>query len=105
MAQGVRDKTLEDTCADGIPACKEICKPSKLLQRPSKQYSLGLYPTPIHRWYPPGIPEDVEFWIKRDDLSGMQLSGNKARGPAPFPHASTEELMLLISNSSLSAVD
>ena len=50
-----------------------------LLQGPSKQYALGLFPTPIHRWYPPGIPEDVEFWIKRDDLTGMQLSGNKVR--------------------------
>ena len=53
--------------------------PCRLLQRPTKQYALGLYPTPIHRWNPPGIPEDVEFWIKRDDLTGMQLSGNKAR--------------------------
>ena len=52
---------------------------SHLLQRPSKQYALGLFPTPIHRWNPPGIPEDVEFWIKRDDLTGMQLSGNKVR--------------------------
>ncbi|CAL5226871.1 g9743 [Coccomyxa viridis] len=49
------------------------------LKRPSKQYALGLFPTPIHRWNPPGIPEDVEFWIKRDDLTGMQLSGNKVR--------------------------
>ena len=55
-----------------------------LLQRPSKQYALGLFPTPIHRWNPPGIPEDVEFWIKRDDLTGMQLSGNKARSISSF---------------------
>ena len=52
-----------------------------LLQAPSKQYVLGLFPSPLHRWYPPGIPEDVEFWIKRDDLTGMQLSGNKVQEP------------------------
>jgi len=23
------------------------------------------------------LPEGVELWVKRDDLSGMQLSGNK----------------------------
>jgi 1-aminocyclopropane-1-carboxylate deaminase/D-cysteine desulfhydrase-like pyridoxal-dependent ACC family enzyme len=29
---------------------------------------------------PPSLlPEDVELWVKRDDLSGMQLSGNKVR--------------------------
>lgn len=48
------------------------------LKGPNKQYVLGLFPTPIHRWCPPGIPKNVEFWIKRDDLTGMQLSGNKA---------------------------
>ena len=52
-----------------------------LLQGPSKQYVLGLFPSPLHRWHPPGIPEDVEFWIKRDDLTGMQLSGNKVQEP------------------------
>ena len=54
------------------------------LKGPNKQYVLGLFPTPIHRWCPPGIPKDVEFWIKRDDLTGMQLSGNKA-GIHAFP--------------------
>lgn len=49
------------------------------LKGPNKQYVLGLFPTPIHRWCPPGIPKNVEFWIKRDDLTGMQLSGNKVR--------------------------
>ncbi|KAF3780682.1 putative D-cysteine desulfhydrase 1 [Nymphaea thermarum] len=36
-------------------------------------------PTPIHKWHLPGLPKDTEVWIKRDDLSGMQLSGNKVR--------------------------
>jgi 1-aminocyclopropane-1-carboxylate deaminase/D-cysteine desulfhydrase-like pyridoxal-dependent ACC family enzyme len=25
----------------------------------------------------PNLPPGTELWIKRDDLSGMQLSGNK----------------------------
>ena len=38
---------------------------------------MGLLPTPVHRFEPPGVPEGVEMWVKRDDLTGMQLSGNK----------------------------
>ena len=37
-----------------------------------------MLPTPVHRFDVPGIPRGCELWIKRDDLSGMQLSGNKA---------------------------
>ncbi|ONK61276.1 uncharacterized protein A4U43_C08F28020 [Asparagus officinalis] len=36
-------------------------------------------PSPIHKWNLPNLPENTEVWIKRDDLSGMQLSGNKVR--------------------------
>mmetsp|Transcript_11515 Transcript_11515/g.19655 ORF Transcript_11515/g.19655 Transcript_11515/m.19655 type:complete len:367 (+) Transcript_11515:775-1875(+) len=43
------------------------------------RYSLAQLPTPIHRWNVAGLPEGCELWIKRDDLSGMQLSGNKVR--------------------------
>lgn len=46
---------------------------------PSHRISLGLLPTPIHRWHVSGLPEGVELYIKRDDLTGMQLSGNKVR--------------------------
>ena len=38
---------------------------------------LAQLPTPIHRWNPPGLPEDFELHIKRDDLTGSTLSGNK----------------------------
>jgi D-cysteine desulfhydrase len=48
-----------------------------MLQVPKQRYCLGMLPTPIHRFYPPGLPDGVELWIKRDDLTGMQLSGNK----------------------------
>ncbi|XP_020585149.1 putative D-cysteine desulfhydrase 1, mitochondrial [Phalaenopsis equestris] len=46
---------------------------------PSHIYSLGHFPTPIHKLSVPNLPSDTEIWIKRDDLSGMQLSGNKVR--------------------------
>jgi len=50
-----------------------------LSQIPRERYVLGTLPTPVHRWELPGLPESVEVWIKRDDLTGMQLSGNKVR--------------------------
>lgn len=46
---------------------------------PEERFALGMLPTPIHKFSPPGVPEGVQLWIKRDDLSGMQLSGNKVR--------------------------
>ncbi|ERN11111.1 putative D-cysteine desulfhydrase 1, mitochondrial [Amborella trichopoda] len=46
---------------------------------PCDIYSLGQVPTPIHKWNLPGLPKNTELWIKRDDLTGMQLSGNKVR--------------------------
>ncbi|OAY70152.1 putative D-cysteine desulfhydrase 1, mitochondrial [Ananas comosus] len=52
---------------------------SHLRPIPSHSFSLGHLPTPIHKWNLPNLPEGTEVWIKRDDLSGMQLSGNKVR--------------------------
>lgn len=52
---------------------------SHLSPIPSHVYSLGHFPTPIHRWSLPNLPKNTEVWLKRDDLSGMQLSGNKVR--------------------------
>ncbi|XP_058227878.1 bifunctional D-cysteine desulfhydrase/1-aminocyclopropane-1-carboxylate deaminase, mitochondrial isoform X2 [Rhododendron vialii] len=46
---------------------------------PSHIFSLGHVPTPIHKWNLPNLPNNTEVWLKRDDLSGMQLSGNKVR--------------------------
>ncbi|CAI0400204.1 unnamed protein product [Linum tenue] len=46
---------------------------------PSHVFSLAHSPTPIHRWNLPNLPQGTEVWLKRDDLSGMQLSGNKVR--------------------------
>lgn len=47
-------------------------------QKPSLRFSLAILPTPIHQWHVPGLPPGCELWVKRDDLTGMQLSGNKA---------------------------
>ncbi|KAJ1688869.1 hypothetical protein LUZ63_013024 [Rhynchospora breviuscula] len=52
---------------------------SHLSPIPSHTFTLGHFPTPIHKWNLPNLPEGTEVWIKRDDLSGMELSGNKAR--------------------------
>ncbi|XP_057987751.1 bifunctional D-cysteine desulfhydrase/1-aminocyclopropane-1-carboxylate deaminase, mitochondrial [Hevea brasiliensis] len=46
---------------------------------PPHRFSLGHLPTPIHPWKLPNLPNGTELWLKRDDLSGMQLSGNKVR--------------------------
>ena len=36
--------------------------------------------TPIMPWRGiPGVPERFKVWVKRDDLSGMEWSGNKVR--------------------------
>ena len=34
-------------------------------------------PTPIHKWSLPGVKDKFEVFIKRDDLTGAALSGNK----------------------------
>ncbi|KAF8014581.1 hypothetical protein BT93_H0414 [Corymbia citriodora subsp. variegata] len=52
---------------------------SHLSPIPSHVFSLGHLPSPIHRWNLPNLPKGTEVWLKRDDLSGMQLSGNKVR--------------------------
>ncbi|XP_039036517.1 bifunctional D-cysteine desulfhydrase/1-aminocyclopropane-1-carboxylate deaminase, mitochondrial-like [Hibiscus syriacus] len=52
---------------------------SHLKPIPSHAFSLAHLPTPIHKWNLPNLPQNTEVWLKRDDLSGMQLSGNKVR--------------------------
>lgn len=45
-----------------------------------KTINLAMLPTPIERWRRiPEIPEDYNILIKRDDLTGFGLSGNKVR--------------------------
>ena len=38
---------------------------------------LAMKPTPIHKWDLPGAPDEFEVLIKRDDLTGAALTGNK----------------------------
>ena len=38
---------------------------------------LANIPTPIHRWKIPDLPNEFEVFIKRDDITGSGLSGNK----------------------------
>jgi D-cysteine desulfhydrase len=52
---------------------------SRLTGKPSIRIELAQRPTPLRRWRVPNLPADVELWIKRDDQTGITLSGNKAR--------------------------
>jgi D-cysteine desulfhydrase family pyridoxal phosphate-dependent enzyme len=56
----------------------EFAKHLSLVPKRRVHLAVGL-PTPIHPWRVPGLPEGIDLWIKRDDLTGMQLSGNKVR--------------------------
>lgn len=40
---------------------------------------LGLYPTPVHRLENLSRLLGIDLWIKRDDLTGLGLGGNKVR--------------------------
>lgn len=51
---------------------------SPLNNAPSTRVSLGILPTPLHPWKPLNF-DSYECWIKRDDLSSFDLSGNKVR--------------------------
>ncbi|GFH18815.1 PALP domain-containing protein [Haematococcus lacustris] len=54
---------------------------------PRLRVGLGLLPSPLHCWHlgPELLPEGVTMWIKRDDLTGMELSGNKVGLLLPHP--------------------
>lgn len=46
---------------------------------PSTRLNIALKPTPIQKWNLPGVPKDFELYVKRDDLNGSVLGGNKIR--------------------------
>ncbi|KAI9908359.1 hypothetical protein PsorP6_003612 [Peronosclerospora sorghi] len=52
---------------------------SVLRQPPPKRLRLGHFPTPIFPFSPPGLPKGMRMFIKREDFSGMETSGNKIR--------------------------
>ena len=45
---------------------------------------LCVRPTPIHRWDVPGLPKEFQLFIKRDDMTGSTLGGNKASFVASY---------------------
>ena len=47
--------------------------------KPALRLDLAQRPTPLRRWRVPNLPSGIELWIKRDDQTGITLSGNKAR--------------------------
>ncbi len=53
---------------------------------PASRVVLAHTPTPVHAWRVPGLPADVELVVKRDDMTGMELSGNKARAASDAVH-------------------
>ena len=46
---------------------------------PSRRLRLAHLPTPLHRWPLPRVPAGTEVFIRRDDCTGCELSGNKIR--------------------------
>ncbi len=46
---------------------------------PRYRVPLAQTPTPIRAWQPGELPDGYCAWIKRDDRTGVTLSGNKAR--------------------------
>ena len=65
---------------------------AKLPHIPQQRYRLAQLPTPIHRWAVPGVLPGCELWIKRDDLTGMQLSGNKVGGRVAASRSTHQQL-------------
>ena len=48
-------------------------------------FQLAQLPTPIHQWNLQGIPDGYQIYIKRDDLTGSTLTGNKVNTPLADP--------------------
>ena len=86
-----RRKASHHRCTEKVTAASELAAAKtatytpplwvpKELVVPEKKLSLAHLPTPIHRWNLPCVnPAEFEVWIKRDDCTGSELSGNKVR--------------------------
>ncbi|XP_054771689.2 uncharacterized protein LOC129279614 [Lytechinus pictus] len=66
---------------DGFPLKSYSAAPwmEKMQNIPKQRIELAMLNTPIHRWHLPGTPTNFEVFIKRDDMTGSSLSGNKIR--------------------------
>lgn len=51
----------------------------QLRRVPEVKVQLAMADTPIHEWNLPRVPEEFSISIKRDDMTGSTLSGNKVR--------------------------
>ena len=51
----------------------------ELQYKPKHRLKLAMLPTPIIKWNLPGLRNNIELSIKRDDMTGCTLSGNKIR--------------------------
>jgi len=73
---------LRKSCAEDPVSLSQFTAPrwaSKLKNRPEKFFALAQTPTPIQKWNLSEVPEKFELQVKRDDLAGNLLSGNKIR--------------------------
>ncbi|KAL9964263.1 hypothetical protein ACROYT_G027880 [Oculina patagonica] len=52
---------------------------SSLKNIPKHFVKLAQHNTPIHPWNIPNLPKEFSLFIKRDDMTGSTLSGNKVR--------------------------
>ncbi|XP_077987678.1 uncharacterized protein LOC144442256 isoform X1 [Glandiceps talaboti] len=51
----------------------------KMKDVPKHRVELANMGTPIHRWNIETVPDDFELYVKRDDMTGSTLTGNKIR--------------------------
>lgn len=75
-------RALRKTCTEESVHLSQFKSPSwasKLKNRPDKYIELAETPTPIQKWNLDEVPERFELEVKRDDLTGHLLSGNKVR--------------------------
>jgi len=75
-------RALRKTCTEESVHLSQFKSPSwasKLKIRPDKYIELAQTPTPIQKWNLDEVPERFELEVKRDDLTGDLLSGNKVR--------------------------
>ena len=75
-----RSRAITALAGDG--AAEEYAPPGWLpgyAKAPAQRLRLAHLPTPLHKWPLPRVDGDTEVWIKRDDCTGCELSGNKIR--------------------------
>ena len=67
-----------DSCAEARPYVPPPWLPANA-KPPAERLHLAHLPTPLHPWPLPCTDPGTEVFIKRDDCTGCELSGNKVR--------------------------